>query len=115
MMSNDEFENSPEWQDFVADVTEGLVPKMRGSAYVCSVVPDGGTDVKFAVQLGMSIMMDKPIIAIVRPGTSVPPKLTLIADRILEADLSSEAGAANLMPRLDAAVAELEAEGKGGG
>jgi hypothetical protein len=40
--------------------------------------------VKFAVELGFSIMLDKPIIAVVAPGTQVPGKLVAVADEIVE-------------------------------
>ena len=82
-MSDDPFEGA-EWRDYADRVRRELVPKIGESAYVMSLVPSGETDVKFAVELGLSIMMDKPIIAVVRPGVHVPNKLAQIADAILE-------------------------------
>ncbi len=48
-----------------------------------SLVPKGPADMKFAVELGLSIMLDKPFIAVVAPGQEVPAKLRAVADRIV--------------------------------
>jgi hypothetical protein len=42
--------------------------------------------VKFALELGFSIMLDKPIIAVVGHGAKVPAKLVQVADSIIEMD-----------------------------
>lgn len=54
-----------------------------------SLVPTEQTDIKFALELGVAIMLDKPIIAVVRPGTRVPAKLVAVADELLEMDLDN--------------------------
>lgn len=92
-----DFEDSPWWRSFRDDVRRNLIPKLEDSGAVVSLVPDGESDVKFAVELGLSIMMDKPIIAVVRPGTKLPNKLVLVADHIVEADLGTETGQQKLM------------------
>jgi hypothetical protein len=80
--------HSDPWQDpsakrWVRQVLEGMAAKMAHSAVVCSVVPDGDGDVKFWVELGASIMMDKPIIAVVLGDRAIPTKLEAIADEIV--------------------------------
>jgi hypothetical protein len=77
-------ENDPEFNEWAARVKRELVPKLEDSACTISLVPEGETDVKFAVELGLSIMLDKPIILVVRPGTKVPAKLALVAADIVE-------------------------------
>jgi hypothetical protein len=68
------------WQDpsakvWIQQVLSDMVPKMADSALVCSIVPgDEGGDVKFWVELGASIMMDKPIVAVVFDDRQVPAK-----------------------------------------
>lgn len=69
------------WQH---DVITNLVPKMQESSVVASLVPDGPTDAKFAVELGVAIMLDKPIIIVVRPGMQVPAKLMKVADATVD-------------------------------
>ena len=69
-----------EWTDAVLT---GMAPKMRGSALVAQLVPDGRGDVKFWTELGASIMYDKPILAMAFEGRSVPEKLRMIADEVV--------------------------------
>jgi hypothetical protein len=58
-----------------------------------SLVPGkDDVDVKFAVELGLAIMLDKPILAVVQPGTEVPGRLRQVADAIIVTDLDTEAG-----------------------
>ena len=76
-----------EVQEWVREVEEKMVPGMQQSGAVLAMIPKGPTDVKFAVELGMAIMMEKPIIALITPGSPVPSKLVLVADRIIEGDV----------------------------
>ena len=66
-----------------------LIPKMRDSASVLMIAPDMNTsfDIEFALQIGASILLEKPLILLVHQGRSIPPKLRAIADRIIETDL----------------------------
>lgn len=89
-------------------VRQTLVPKLKSSGAVVSIVPEGQTDVKFAVELGLSIMLDKPIIAILRPGTKIPAKLALVADRIIETDMNGADHA--LAEKVGNAVIEITEE-----
>lgn len=82
----------PAVQEWFALVRAHLVPKLRHSAVTVCLVPDQ-VDVKFAVELGLSIMLDKPIILLVQPGRPVPPKLALLADEIVEGPLSDPTSA----------------------
>lgn len=71
-----------------------VVPMIENCDTVISIAPpDGKVDVKFAVELGMAIMLGKPIIVVQRPGILVPPKLAKIADRVVNADLTTAEGA----------------------
>ena len=83
-----------EWDRFVEHVRRDALAKITDSAFVMSLVPAAEPDVKFAVELGLAIMLDKPILAIAMPGRPVPRRLRLVADRIVEADLDTEQGRA---------------------
>lgn len=82
---------SDPWQDpsaraWLRQVADEMVPKLAGSALVISVVPGGDPDdldLKFCVELGASIMLDKPIVATVFGDRAVPPKLVAVADEIV--------------------------------
>lgn len=82
---------------FTKVVMEGLVPRVQDSALCVSLVPKDTKnfiDPKFCVELGVMVMLDKPILAIVDPAIEVPQKLRLVADVIVVADLSTEEGRA---------------------
>lgn len=74
----------PDVQAWADHVRTELVPKLAASALTVSLVPEGDADVKFAVELGLSIMMGKPVILAVAPGRTVPPGLAAVADEIVE-------------------------------
>lgn len=80
-----------EWDRFVEYHREHTVKAMAESAYVMSLVPDQ-VDVKFAVELGLAIMLDKPIIAMAQPGARIPPGLVKVATAVIVADLDTEDG-----------------------
>jgi nucleoside 2-deoxyribosyltransferase len=106
-----DYSNEPEFREWAKRVRTELIPKLEDSALNVSLVPADGTDVKFAVELGFSIMLDKPIIAVVEPGSKVPEKLVRVADRIVEADLHSKDGQAKVHQSIEAALADLERDG----
>ena len=80
-----DWSNNPQVQSWFDEVRQDLVPKLQDSAATVSIVPGGEPDVKFAVELGMSIMLDKPII-LVADGRPIPAKLRAIASAIVEGD-----------------------------
>lgn len=79
--------DSPEMREFTEMVFEKLCPMIQESALTVSIAPRGPADIKFAVELGLSIMYDKPIIVGVQPGQQVPGKLIAAADEIVELSL----------------------------
>lgn len=80
-------------REFQKAVMEGLVPKVEGSSICISICPqdeESKIDAKFCTELGVMIMLDKPIIAVVAPGAEVPGKLELVADKIVTTDAGRE-------------------------
>jgi len=73
----------PDWDAFLQDVADNLLPQLSETAVGVVLVPDSRTDTQFAVQLGYLVMMDKPIIAVIDPGVKVPAKLRAVADAII--------------------------------
>lgn len=82
--------DSPEFRAFAKEVRSGLIPKLKDSAATLSIIPEGELDVKFAVELGMSVMLDKPLIAVVQPGVKIPDKLARVVDRFIEWDKDTD-------------------------
>lgn len=83
-------------------VIDDMVPKMKSSAVCISLVPEGDLaekgDVKYWVELGAMICMNKPIMVVVMGDAALPPKLEAVADRIVRlpqgVSLSSSEGLA---------------------
>lgn len=80
--------DDPQFQDFEARVRSDPAAKIHGSALCVALVPASpeNVDVKFAVELGLMVMLDKPILAVVTPGSPIPEKLARVVDRFVESD-----------------------------
>jgi hypothetical protein len=85
---------------------------MDDSAFCVSIVPrkpENYDDIKWCIELGMMIMLDKPIIAVVHPGTEVPSKLVLVADAIIEMDLGDPRMSERMLEEINRTIERLEA------
>ena len=78
--------DDPAAKAWARHVIDDMVPKLKNSAVSISIVPDAGGDVKFWVELGAAIMLEKPIIAVSFGGRYIPPRLRQIADEIVYLD-----------------------------
>lgn len=81
--------DDPEASAWAKHVLDEVVPKIADSAAFVSLVPKGEADIKFAVETGLALMLDKPMILAVSPGVQVPAKLLAIADAVVEFDPST--------------------------
>ena len=97
-----------DWNRFVQHHREHTVKAMTESALVASLVPSGETDVKFAVELGLAIMLGKPIVALALPGTEIPEGLRKVADLIVVADLDTDEGQRKVAAKLKEFTGSLE-------
>lgn len=80
----EDWANDPMAKRWVRHVLDDMAPKMAESALVAQIVPDDPNgDVKFWVELGASIMMDKPIVAVIFGDREIPAKLALVADEVV--------------------------------
>lgn len=97
------WEEDEDFKEFVRHTREHTVKGMAESAFVMSLVPRGEPDIKFAVELGLSILMGKPIIALRLPGVEMPGNLAKVADHVidLDDDLDTEAGQEELRRKLE--------------
>lgn len=83
---SEDIRDDPEFIEWENHVTTNVVPRMEESALTVQLAPRGETDIKFAVELGLSIMLDKPIVLVCEPGQIVPDKLLKVADKVIEVD-----------------------------
>jgi hypothetical protein len=79
--------DDPDFKAYASRVVGDLVPRIERSGFVMSLVPRGETDVKFAVELGVSIMLGKPFMAVIDQNTPLPEKLAAVLDEIVRVDL----------------------------
>lgn len=102
-------EDQADFDRFVRHTREHTVKGMIDSAWVVSIVPDAeDVDVKFAVELGLAIMLDKPILAILHPGAKPPAKLLLVADELVHADLDLAEGREKVLAAIQRLSKEIE-------
>lgn len=94
----------PGFKKFARQIVKETMPAMSKSAYVITIAPKGSeADVKLAVEIGLAILMDKPLIVFAPRGRAVGDRLARIADHvILDADMDSEAGREAAMQQLRA-------------
>ena len=85
-----------------------LYPKMAESAMFLSLYPSDGTpDAKFCLELGMAIMLDKPIIAVTKRGVPVAKHMLRVADKVVELDWDDPDATAEALRK---AMMELQEE-----
>lgn len=106
-MTTDPFD-TPEAHAWAQRVLTELVPMIDASAVSVSIVPSDEGDVKFAVELGLSIMLDKPIILAVVPGRTIPERLARVADEIVELDTKSPLAAIRIQDAINRMLERLE-------
>jgi hypothetical protein len=96
-----DYSDSNEFKEWAEHVMENMLPKLKDSDLNASLIPtDGEGDPKFWVELGASIMMDKPIIAIVQPGQILPRKLRMVTDEIVVCDMNDPEQVAALAQKI---------------
>jgi hypothetical protein len=99
-----DWSQDPGFQEYAQHVRDELIPMIKDSAVALSLVPpDGVPDVKFAVELGYMIMLDKPIISILRPGAEPSAKLCAVTDEFVEGEMDQP----DFQQRLIAAMARV--------
>lgn len=83
-MTDAEWHRDPLAKQWIEHIMGDMVPKMEGSALVCSILPhDREGDVKFWVELGASIMLDKPIVIVAFDDDEIPERLRRVADEVV--------------------------------
>lgn len=110
----DPFE-SEEFKDYAERVRNDLIPKIKDSAVTIALISGSKPDVKQAVELGFMVLLDKPIIAVVVPGSTVPRNLIKVADAIIEGDLDSQNTAERISTAMQEVMAQRAADDIGSG
>jgi hypothetical protein len=77
--------DSVEIREFFERARTELFPKVEASSLFISLFT-GGHDAKFCLELGVAIMLGKPILLLALKGAPIPPRLRAIADRVVVAE-----------------------------
>lgn len=104
--------HDPSLRRLIGRIRHELAPKIEESPISICVPPaqvhtDGAAAGHFAVELGIMIMLDTPLILVVQPGMQLPDKLVRIADHIVEGDIASQTGQDRLMTKIAEIVRDL--------
>lgn len=105
-----------EWQQFVNQVREDVVKQMADSALVTTINPgDREPDVKLAVETGMAILLDKPMLLLAKEGDPIPAALERAAYAVIRysGDLDTEEGKQEVFDQLEPYLDEFQV-GSGG-
>jgi hypothetical protein len=109
--------DEPEVAEWFDHVLREMVPMLEQSAVALSLVPEGGEythgDAKFWVELGASLMMDKPLLVVAFDDRELPAKLLAVADEVVRLPL--DATAEEAAPLRNALARIAGKIGKGGG
>lgn len=109
----DDLANDPEFEKWAERVRTELIPKLKVTSMTVSICPGGEAeefDVKFAVELGASIMLNKPIIVAVPPGVTVPERLVRVADEIVELTAMNDETGVRIGEAIDRVVRRLDCQ-----
>jgi hypothetical protein len=83
--------DDPAFQAYLRRAKEEMFPKLKASAANITIAPGEDPDPKICIELGASILYDKPIIVIVPDGRKVQANLKRVAAAIIEGHLSDPA------------------------
>jgi len=83
--------SEPDWDEFVDHVRRDALVKIAGSGVFITLAPEE-PDVKAAVELGLAVLLDKPILTIVMPGRGISEHLARVSDRVIYADIDTAEG-----------------------
>jgi hypothetical protein len=83
-------------------VREDMIPKMKASMFVLAPL-EKDADIYMALQVGLALMLDKPLFLIVPKGTWLSPRLRASAEMVLEGDIAD----GDFKQKLEVAISEF--------
>jgi nucleoside 2-deoxyribosyltransferase len=102
-MMADDLTKSKEWRQFVRHVRESVVPKISDSEVMVSIAESRDDfDVRQAVEIGVAMLLDKPMVLVVPEGRQAPARLVRAADKVIYASVDSEEGRQQILDGLRA-------------
>jgi hypothetical protein len=90
---------------FADGARRDTIPKMQGSLF-CMMILDGEPDIKLALEIGMALLLDKPLFIVAVGNIWISPRLRQIADAVIEGPAFDE----SMKERIQAAVGKFMLE-----
>jgi hypothetical protein len=74
----------PEMQEFLRHAQEDMFPKLQNSVMTFAIFDENKVDAKIALELGATILFDKPLIVVADKNKLIPARLLRIADAVID-------------------------------
>lgn len=94
--------------ELLSGFAHGVLDEMRRSKFVLLILYEGN-DATVGIQLGIAVMLDKPILVIRGKGIAVSHKLRQVADEIVEIDIKDRSQWEAAQPQVEAALTRMMA------
>lgn len=102
----------PDIKGFLDEASQAVPPLLDHCSVAASLLPsDGVPDAKIAVEIGYILLMNKPLILLVAPGTEVPTGLARAADEIVEFSGPNRDSVDRLQQAMSRIAAKREVDG----
>lgn len=79
----DEVWDTPVGREWRQRMNRDLLPMIKDSAVSITIAPGQDPDAKIAVELGYTILLDKPLMVLAPRGRHVPERLRKVADAVI--------------------------------
>lgn len=80
--------------DFMRELADDarcdIMPKMRVSKFCMVCLAPEAEDIYLALQIGIALLFDKPLIIIATDNVWIAPRLRALADVVVEGDIKTE-------------------------
>jgi hypothetical protein len=86
--AEDDWDTDPEWRAYITHARVELVPKMAASEMNIALLPDdpAKVDLKLAIEVGLGILLGKPLIICCPLNTVLNDKVLAVADFVVAGD-----------------------------
>jgi len=73
----------PQAKRYLDHVRLNVLPRIEESALFLALMPDGEPDLKMATELGLAILLGKPLIVVATRGEVIPDSLERLASAVV--------------------------------
>lgn len=78
-----DFRSDPQWRAWADHVRDNVVGRILASTHIIAVVPERADDLQFAAEVGLAMMLGRPLILVIAEGRGLPVKLGEVAETVV--------------------------------